>query len=308
MSKDETYSSFLSFVPTSGPADSLNAVADETVRSTAAVFAKNFDDVSEMFAFPIKLTYVCLSGQRHMIDFMEACMKGGLSAAKYGRDPETTRRIKDEMAKIGATAGLDWIATEARKLLLPMLQNPEIAPGIRVFVSSLMSASWTAFEAMASDLWTTCVNSRPSQLGNHLISNLPRKTRDGAERYISLRLLSKYQFDLGSSLGTVLSRRFDFTSLSGIAAAYRAAFAGLNAREILDDPDLKLLQAYRHAIVHRAGIADQGFTDTTKLPGAIAGRAIPIEDKSIARMINSAGECGSRLITSVDQWLTQHPL
>jgi hypothetical protein len=307
MSTEKPYSSFFDFAPTSAPQECIQTLNDISVNNTARVFAKNFDDIVSMFAFPVQLTYVSLTGQRQMITFMEACMRGHLSAARYGRDPEVTKRINAEMEKIRTTEAMNWIGGEARKILLPFMRNPEITKGVRVFFSSLLSASWTAFEAMASDLWTACVNSRPTQLGKQTIFGLPQKP-SGSDKYISLRFLSKHNFDLRSSLGEVLVKKFDFTSLSGIAKAYKLAFPKLGTKDILDSPDLKLLQSYRHVIVHRAGIADQSFIETTRLPDVAPEQPIPLDDKSVERMINAAGESGSRLIVLVDQWLTQHPL
>jgi hypothetical protein len=287
----------------------LPHIRDPLLREIAAGFAKNFDDIFDLCVFPLKLAMVGLSGQREMMNFMSACMRSHQSATRYGKDPKATEAIRAELAKIrGEEETRKWLDDNASGMVVAMLQAEDMQPTVRNILLLVLSASWTLFEALSTDLWTALVNSRPTQLGGQVISNISDQRGDGevANRGISLRLLAKHGFNLSNVLGTLLNRRFDFSSLSGIRRAYRSAFPGLDLG-ILDSADLKLLQAYRHVIVHRAGAADQSFVDTSGLANVILGRPVPLEERAAERMLIAAAECGSQIVRMLDGWVREHP-
>ncbi len=305
-----TYNFFIDGSFSDAPKECLPKLKDANLRDIAIGFSKNFDDMSELAALPLKLAFIGLTGQREMMNFMAACMRSNRSATKYGKDPEATKVINDEMAKVrDEEETKKWISDNANDIVSNVFQMPDMRPTVRILLLSLLSSSWTLFEALSSDLWINLVNARPVQLGSSVIANLPDQ-HDGQEfdsRGVSLRVLAKHSFDLSKALGTLLSKRFDFTSLSGIKRAYKSAFPEIGL-DIFDNPELRLLQAYRHVIVHRAGTADRSFIDTARLQNIVLGQPVPLEERSAENMINAAAGCGTQLISRLDDWLNRHPI
>ena len=122
---------------------------------------------------------------------------------------------------------------------------------------------------------------------------------------VSVGLLARYGFDLRGSLGTVLKSKFDFTSVTGILKAYRAACGRVSEIEgTLSHPSLSRLEATRHLIVHRAGIIDEEFKKRTGITEKI-GDPLVTSKNEIEMLLNTSIEAGSVLLESVDRLLRE---
>src|SRR5882672_1705213 len=101
------------------------------------------------------------------------------------RRPETPRRVEEN-----ATRLLTDVLTRHEDVLLAM----------RALLASGVSAAWTAFECLASDLWIAALNERP-QAGTRALAELPGDANDDLTRKsISVRLLQKYGLDLRNTM------------------------------------------------------------------------------------------------------------
>jgi hypothetical protein len=96
----------------------------------------------------------------------------------------------------------------------------------RALVGATLVGAWTAMETVSKDSWIASLNTRPSQLGYRALSNIESTEAETGltKKHIPVTLAAKYGFDLRDCLGTILCKKFDFTSLSGIREAYIAAF------------------------------------------------------------------------------------
>ncbi len=106
------------------------------------------------------------------------------------------------------------------------LSNPTYGPflnsSMQVLYSAAISASWTAFECLAADLWAASLNEYPQPLAQAALGSLdPQDTGELTGKQISVGLAARYGFDLRHCLGTLLKPKFDFTSVKGIQKAYK---------------------------------------------------------------------------------------
>jgi hypothetical protein len=169
-----------------------------------------------------------------------------------------------------------------------MLENPTYGLALRtsmqVLYSAAISASWTALECLAADLWVASLNESPLPLAQTAITSLDQQEPgELTSKQIPVGLAARYGFDLRRCLGTLLKPKFDFTSVSGIQRAYRVfgttddyltkAFAGSLLGE---------LEATRHLIVHRASVVDADYKKRTDSPLPLGSRLTFTEEKAAA--------------------------
>src|SRR5207302_1450308 len=118
---------------------------------------------------------------------------------------------------------------------------------------------WTAFETLVGDLWEVAVNIHPHTLA----AMRGVKGQEAEGKQLPASYLERFQYDVKDKMGTILKEhRCDFTSLSGIAEAYRLAFprdCKIHAEEFWQDRNIKACCLIRNAIVHKAGIVDEEF-------------------------------------------------
>jgi hypothetical protein len=111
------------------------------------------------------------------------------------------------------------------------MSRPDLYSASRAILLAALTTAWTASECLAADAWENVLNENPS----FRVSALRAEGElDGAlegldRKSISVGPVAKYGFDLRKSMGSLLRRKFDFTSVRGIAKAYDAAF-GESAR------------------------------------------------------------------------------
>lgn len=211
--------------------------------------------------------------------------------------------------------------------------------GFDSIFSSMIVGAWTAFETLATDLWVTAVNLRPMSLGVNALRAPRGDTADnnGTEMEVSendkyhpmnLDILQEYNFNLSSSLGTMIhsKQKFNFNKLRGIRNAYLQAFcyyAKSSRKAALpevkawfageDYKELGTLEAIRHVLVHRAGKVDRAFLDRVKaireegrdspLSTLQLNDKIPLDGHLVNQYISVAVRRGAILVQGVDKWL-----
>lgn len=193
-------------------------------------------------------------------------------------------------------------------------QNPEFHDGPEAWMASQIIASWTAFEAMAGDLWEASLNIKPATLAKLAgRSKSARHPIDDARR-IKLDWLHKYQFDLSKVMGTIFleEKRHSFDSLDGIREAYNDAFSedGDIVKSTINAKALDAISLIRNNLVHNGGIIDAPYLKrSADLPTEALGQegtAIQIDGALVAKVIGPTIELGNTLLTAVDEWLDTH--
>ncbi len=191
--------------------------------------------------------------------------------------------------------------------------------------------AWTAYEVLATDLWVEAVNRRPKHLGKNAWIGSRQSEGDNDEsgkkssRGFDVDLLDEYDFNLSESMGTMMWRKrlFDFNSLRGLVAAYKMAFRVMGKKEgqsgampelnrWFSGPDhdqLKVLEAIRHATVHRGGRADVTFLERMEghpFGQLRNGEPIPLDGEVVQKCTEAAVKSGIVLLMGVDEWLTKN--
>ena len=111
-----------------------------------------------------------------------------------------------------------------------------VVDGAEGWLAGQITGAWTAFEAMAEDLWETALNTKPKWLAglsgddrlNRRQQREPRQDprRQGDEgKKVDLEWLQRNGYDLSKCMGTVHKRRYKFDALLGIREAYAEAFS-----------------------------------------------------------------------------------
>jgi hypothetical protein len=117
-------------------------------------------------------------------------------------------------------------------------------------------------------------------------------------------------FDLRNCMGYLLEPKFDPTSLPRIKRAYTAAFGKASELTgLFDAPELGMLEASRHLIVHRAGVVDEEFKKRAAKWGInyAIDVLLPLDGKQVSRLANAAIDAGCKLLSFVDEWMVNNP-
>jgi len=233
-------------------------------------------------------------------------------AKKYSNFDEWFQQVEEKVKEVARTE-------EARKEfthhlwetasgdLLELKKDQKVREALRLIQHMTLLLSWTSFECLACDSWEAAVNVRPLVLGQRAFANLPQDTEGivGLERKsVSVGLLAKHGFDIRGKLGTLLKSKFDFTGVSGTRKAYVAAFGDkLPLDSILGDDNLYGLEVVRHAIVHRAGIADELYLAKTHSTIPL-GAPIEVDNKMYTAFLSASVDAGCSLLEHIDRYLS----
>jgi hypothetical protein len=304
-------------------ADCRTLIRSNELVSVAEAFAANVNGVDSLLTVP--LLYVMLPG------FISFGLSNNLptQAATSGA-PKSLRHMLKLLRSLG-TGGWEMVKVEEfRDAYAAVLSDSDSRPGLLSLLSAATSGLWTAIECVATDAWVVAVNSRPMSLGKHALADDKSEGEiEGLDKKkIDVNLLAKYKYDLRNCLGTLLKGRYDFTGVSGIEKAYRAAFGKdvecleavlenynlkLCLRAVFENHALKFLEALRHIIVHRACIVDDEFKSRAKRfeketgMEFTIGQPFPFDGKLLTRLATAAIGAGCLLLVFVDTWMVANP-
>jgi hypothetical protein len=206
----------------------------------------------------------------------------------------------------------------------------------RYAISAQIIGAWTAFEALAGDLWEVALNLHPRKLAS-LVGKSKRiaqtagrdkwsddddesedgetsPDKQGDEKVVPLKRIHDITFgtfNLEQRMGTLLKKRFKFTSLHGIRKAYSSAFA--ERKDLIDKAlsrkSLDAISLVRNLLVHKGGRADDAYLREAKgVPGTpelTAGQEIKLTGGVSHALINPAILAGVDLLKAVDEWVNK---
>jgi hypothetical protein len=178
-------------------------------------------------------------------------------------------------------------------------------------LSSMLLGTWTAFEALAGDLWESAVNAHPDCV---IPADPPgrkalRLGKRPQSKSIELWDVRDHGYDLRGKVGTVLKGTANFTNLAAMQEEYRSAFRNTRVNKVLAHESIESLQLLRNNFVHKGGLADAEFVDRAKdhpdLHGFRENEPIPLDGEFVERMISPVIRCSLALIRVVDRWVTR---
>jgi hypothetical protein len=220
---------------------------------------------------------------------------------------------RDSIIKAGGQKAIDFQQRETEfgfGTLEDLLGNTALILGADAWLAGQISGIWTAFEALAEEIWIAALNAHPRGLAE---LKGGKKGAASDDKKIDLHLLQRYGYDLSKNMGTILSRRFSFDRLEDIRRAYaEAAFDDddLPFQEIFADKSLDVLALTRQVIVHNGGLIDEAFLRRrSDLPPELladVGQPIPLNGEIVASLIAPVMQLGWDLIVAVDKWLLKN--
>jgi len=162
---------------------------------------------------------------------------------------------------------------------------------------------WCSFEVLMKELWELSLNLGGRYTSKNVIKNLPETDGLGdvfQGKSISLDYLARYDYDLSNQLGSALSCKFDFTSVSGIRVAYMRAFPKSSSiRDALDNKEILELEAARNVIVHNAGVIDEEYCEKTNTNIAEVGKNLELNSRKVCEYGNSTADMGLNIMIAV---------
>src|ERR1700682_3807894 len=168
---------------------------------------------------------------------------------------------------------------------------------------------WSSFEILASDVFVSLLNRKPSLVGSLLNAENTKKYYREKELAASL---AEYNYDLSQHMGEALIQQRRLDDLIAIKNVY-AALLDKSAvlQNTLNDGHLWRLYKTRNLIVHRAGVVDALFQKETgnTTPLGTKLRVTPSELKTFLILVGRAGgelvEAATSIIQGKPWSLTQ---
>jgi hypothetical protein len=182
------------------------------------------------------------------------------------------------------------------EFLLGVHKSGNVASAVSELHGQGIVLVWSAFEVLVRDLFAFCLNSRP-ELVREVMKNESSK-RLFQLKGLDFEVLSQYGFDVSRAMGDILVQTHDLGNLPAMKACFEALFpddAGL--RDSLTEKDLWLLSQRRNLIVHRRGIIDQKYLDSTG-EALVLGEQMNVSSADIERSLSTVCAAGISLMKS----------
>lgn len=193
--------------------------------------------------------------QSHIMEIVNQDMTPEFLAAMQVQIDELERQPETVQHFLRTKLGIQYVETM-------LLENKGMQLSIDAIFSSILLDSWTAFECLAGDLWTSGVDNGPSDIMGRLIvaDSQLQKPDDN----IKIGTIGAAEADPKKQFGSFLREigKVSFQKLESIRAYYGIAF-GNEAKQLFDTTDngyIVVLSAFRNIITHSASQADRKFT------------------------------------------------
>jgi hypothetical protein len=210
----------------------------------------------------------------------------------------------------GRIGSNDSVAERANEILDAFTKSDGmLGQGGRALLFAATTLSWAYYEGLCADLWVTALNCCPD-LVHDAARARPQKQESKQQgdpgKQISIELLKEYKFDVRAHMGTILKSKYTFRKIASTRYAYEAAFGASQVfSKAFDLPDLKLLEATRHLIVHRGGQVDQKFNVDSGLNLPL-GSNIALDADTVTRYLDATMVSGIILAGFVDGHLKKN--
>jgi hypothetical protein len=159
----------------------------------------------------------------------------------------------------------------AKEAFNRLISTSGVGKGIALgaIMDSIVVGSWTAFEALAEDLWVDVLNARPRlgliALDAEIRESDKQTTKDEKEKIIiplPAWRLNDPKYKIQKRMGDLLrTYKRDFSKRGQAISSYQKVFPESRAAltSIFEFKKLKWASATRNAIIHSGGLADDEF-------------------------------------------------
>jgi hypothetical protein len=306
----------------------LPVLKTAALRPVGAAYERNIRRVYTLIMFPLVTITSTVMTQKAIVE-TQAQLPSGATNDEVGEAVKAAlnKAILKREEILGSSDGRAQRLMDAEvqtALLMLKFAVTAIEDGAEAWLAAQVTGTWTAFEAMSEDLWEAALNTKPRGLAELTgkskrlrsdTANDPSHTANSGEdkdKGVRLNLLQKYDYNLSSSMGTILKGKYGFDRLEGIRRAYAEAFSKDSAAidKVLNEKTLDALSVVRNNLVHNGGIVDSEYLRRSKdLPAeAIADEnsPIPLDGELVVQLIGPVMKHGHDLVVAVDDWLAAH--
>lgn len=244
----------------------LPELKTEALRRVGAAYQRNIRRVYSLVLFPPAAVYVAMTIQRSTdeIDRRYPNKDRRTKIALIERAAKRQAEIETTIVQKGGKDAKELI--EQQQLVSFQVLSDvshEYSDGPEAWMASQIIACWTAFEAMAEDLWEAALNAKPVILARLAGRKTSAPKQSDDPKRIRLDWLYKYKFNLSELMGTIFleEKRYTFDGLDGIREAYLDAFSidQGEIEKIVTDKALDAISLIRNNLVHNAGIIDSKY-------------------------------------------------
>ena len=163
-------------------------------------------------------------------------------------------------------------------------------------ISELLNQScvllWSGFEILARDFFIVYLNKNNSRV--ELLNNYLKAKK--ITNNISLEILSSHSFNLSNNMGTMLESNIEFSRIENVREVYKLLFPdNTEMITLLSDKTLWKINQQRNLLVHKKGIVDKKYFDSTDDDTPI-GKAIIITPQLIKQYIEYIKNIGLCLL------------
>lgn len=264
----------------------LDSLTDHRLKSVINILLKNINRIENVSILPVQLV-INTSSQ---VDFYRRFHSALIKLTKDKPNPSGAE-IKEEMKRIKGKIDFDDIDTTLETLNDIIENDPDIKKSFENLFRLNTVYLWTVFEALCHELWKLSVNNFSGTYGKNAFFN--KKDRI-VNPLINELTANDFKIDLKNNLGDFLINYFDFSGVLDIIKSYKAIFGdkfSAFGESLEKNIDLKNLQLIRNLIVHKAGIIDKLFKETTSLPQKIGDEIYISGEKFEIYADKSIGAC-----------------
>jgi hypothetical protein len=306
----------------------LPPLKTEALCSVGNAFERNVGRVFSLLHFPIIAVTTATITQSAVAQIMKEMPQASEEEQTKAVATRTLAHyeLRHEALKRGGARANELKEIEIDNAFVTLRETARMMEeGAEAWLAAQITGTWTAFEAMAEDLWETALNTKPKWLAglsgeDRLNRRQQKETLHGANRHgdedkkVDLEWLQRNGYDLSKCMGTVHKRRYKFDSLTGIRKAFAEAFSKDRAAidAILADKVLDALALVRNNLVHSGGIVDEEIIRRagdlpTELHRTITiGTPILLDGELVSQLVGPVLKCGHDLVVAVDDWLVSH--
>jgi hypothetical protein len=264
------------------------------LRPTAEAFSHNLNSVYQLVALPLGLVFQGSEDTWHWFNMVMELLRSYQG-----------RRIKRSefqellfMSRTKVYEDHDGVASFVRISLDRVSAQPDFVSASRELLNQGLVLAWSSLEVLASDLFCATVNASP-HLAGRLLSDHSIKKYLVPDK-LSFDLLAEFGFNLSSSMGTILTRDLNLSSVGKIKAIASVLFNNEAVRVSLDSRTLYLLNERRHLIVHRRGVVDAKYVRATG-DGRKDGERFQVAKQELGEALTQVTKCGLDLLRAAEE-------
>jgi len=246
-----------------------------SIRKVVDEFAHNIHGAAAIVSIPHRLAMGGLAERR-----VREAIRKELSSVTIGSLAQTEAQRK-EAVENAALAALENVQPDGLAELGEALKWTGLGEDdLQELLGQGTVLSWSSVEVFCREFLRVALNTLPTLRVRFAQSKKLRKDC-GIEAFGWSELIDA-NFDLRNCLGDILTRRFDIKDIGTARRVFDILFAGIEPVHVaLADPQLTLLAARRHLIVHRRRVIDRKYLDATG-EKASAGTKLRIEASELS--------------------------